>query len=105
MNAINHKLMSLEVEEDRLVGPYFIKPDEVGSSKAADKLLLYLWDDVLRHKRDQFFNHDILTFSDLSEKFYKMDVFDLFDSEYASYLKIRDSIHDNSESEGESIDA
>lgn len=78
--AMNNKLKVLRVEEDRLVGPYFIKPDEIGKSAAIDKLLLYLWDDVLRHRRDQFFDSSVRTFSDLVENFPTSDVMML--SEY-----------------------
>jgi hypothetical protein len=77
VTAINEKLKELRVEEDRLVGPYFIRPDEVGKPAATDKILLYLWDDVLRHRRDQFFSNSIRTFSDLVDNFTKYDVLQL----------------------------
>lgn len=53
ITAVNEKLKYLRVNEDRLIGPYFIKPSELHNKSAIDKLLLYLWDDVLRHKRAQ----------------------------------------------------
>lgn len=74
ITIINDKLKKLGIGEDRLIGPYFIKPSEVESRKAIDKLLLYLWDDVLRHRRDQFFAGDVFTFSDLCENFITDDV-------------------------------
>src|SRR5690606_30720253 len=77
ISAINDKLKKIGVDEDRLIGPYFIKPSEVTSSRAVDKLLLYLWDDVLRHRREQFFAGDIFTFSDLSENFVTNDVLNI----------------------------
>lgn len=77
VRAINLKLIGLGFEEDRLIGPYFIKPEEIGNRRATDKLLLYLWDDVLRHNHDSFFNSQIKTFADLSENFPVLDVFDL----------------------------
>jgi len=77
VTAINDKLKEMRVEEDRLVGPYFIRPDEVGKSAATYKILLYLWDDVLRHRRDQFFSTSIRTFSDLVDNFTKSDVLQL----------------------------
>ena len=77
VRAINYKLVTLGFEEDRLIGPYFIKPQEIGNRRATDKLLLYLWDDVLRHNHDSFFNSNVKTFVDLSEKFSTSDVFDL----------------------------
>ncbi len=77
VRSVNAKLMSLGCEEDRLIGPYFIKPEEIGNKRATDKLLLYLWDDVLRHNREAFFHAQVRTFSELSEEFSKIDVFDL----------------------------
>lgn len=77
VTALNEKLIKSRVEEDRLIGPYFIKPDEIGVVSAKDKLLLYLWDDVLRHQRTQFFATYILTFGDLTDKFSHEDVLEL----------------------------
>ncbi len=77
VRLINKKLRSrpLYLDEDKLIGPYFIKPDELGKKHAIDKLLLYLWDDVLRHSRDAFFDSNINTFSELRERFEEQDVF------------------------------
>lgn len=77
VRAINLKLTNLGYDEDRLIGPYFIKPKETGNRRATDKLLLYLWDDVLRHNRNLFFNAKIKTFAELSDGFSKEDVFNL----------------------------
>lgn len=92
VDLINKKLSSgtLKFEEDKLVGPYFIKPEEVSRKQAIDKLLLYLWDDVLRHNRDEFFNSNISSFADLSEKFEKEDVLDLMKNpKDAKYLEVK----------------
>lgn len=86
VKAINSKLISLGLNEDRLIGPYFIKPEEIGRRSATDKLLLYLWDDVLRHNRESFFNNQITTFSDLSDGFETNDVFDLLAGRQAQIL-------------------
>lgn len=78
IQLINTKLSNrLHLDEDKLIGPYFIKPDELGRKQALDKLLLYLWDDVLRHNREIFFKSSINTFSELSGKFESEDVFDI----------------------------
>lgn len=75
ITAINDKLKYLRINEDRLVGPYFIKPSELHNKSAIDKLLLYLWDDVLRHKREQgAFARSITGFSDLVDGFETSDV-------------------------------
>jgi|GEM_PF-4982831 len=68
--ALNETLKSRGVEEDRLIGPFFLsnaeRKDTATCEKAVTgKLLIYIWDDVLRHSRDGFFRKDIKTFSDL----------------------------------------
>ncbi|MGM0924041.1 MAG: AAA family ATPase [Bacillota bacterium] len=77
--CINDKLKNLEINEDRLIGPYFISPDEIeDSSSFASKLLIYLWDDVLRYKRADFFINQIRTYSELVSAYYRgQDVMDL----------------------------
>jgi len=99
VKSINAKLMSLGMEEDRLIGPYFIKPEEIGSRRATDKLLLYLWDDVLRYNRDSFFSNQIHTFADLSDRFESVDVFELLSGPYAEIMLA------HAEAEPEAIDA
>ncbi len=48
---------SLNIAEDKLLGPFFLSQTELGDSGFTGKLLLYLWDDVLRHKnRNKVFN-------------------------------------------------
>ncbi|WP_394532815.1 AAA family ATPase [Priestia aryabhattai] len=66
LNSINNKLKNLEINEDRLIGPYFINPEEIGDNNSlASKLLIYLWDDVARYKRREFFANEIKTYSEL----------------------------------------
>ncbi len=78
---INKKLKTqLKVNEDRLVGPYFLSPEEIEKDKAINKVLLYLWDDVLRHRREQFFPSTIHTIGDLLDAFPKEDVFGIKES-------------------------
>ena len=89
ITLINRKIVdSVDyVDEDRLVGPYFISPMEIGTKESTDKLLLYLWDDVLRNDRSTFFNAHIHSFSALSGRFEKEDVLNLMvDEESRAYL-------------------
>lgn len=74
VNCLNDKLKDLRIEEDRLIGPYFLRPAEIERPTSFSKLLLYLWDDVLRHKRDQFFDDSIRTVADLVFGFSQHDV-------------------------------
>ncbi|EKN5070577.1 McrB family protein [Yersinia enterocolitica] len=71
--VINALLKSFNVNEDRLIGPYFLDETELKDDFAArnalcGKLFIYLWDDVLRHKiqdRKRLFSEDVTTFGDL----------------------------------------
>lgn len=72
---MQRRIEILRINEDRLIGPYFIKPSELHNKSAIDKMLLYLWDDVLRHKRAQgAFAKAITGFSDLVDGFEASDV-------------------------------
>lgn len=93
VSALNDKLIKNHIDEDRLIGPYFIKPEEVNKKYAVDKLLLYLWDDVLRHNRENFFNKTVKTFSYLSIYFEEEDVLAL--SEYISSYTIAEPIEEH----------
>lgn len=62
----------LHVGEDRWVGPFFITPLEIegdGASRAFEKVVMYLWDDVFRNERSKFFDVEM---SSLAEVIVKM---------------------------------
>jgi len=66
-DAINKVLKSLSIHEDKLIGPYFLKVNELKDpEKVCNKLFLYLWDDVLRFQRSELM--DFESFSDLKKK-------------------------------------
>lgn len=44
-----HLIDELGIAEDRLMGPWFAKPNEMKKGKIPNKVLLYLWDDLLRN--------------------------------------------------------
>lgn len=69
--TINGYLSStLHINEDKLIGPYFLKKDELlDNNKIASKLLIYLWDDVVRHQREELFGQEYNTFSSVLENF------------------------------------
>ncbi|NOU73988.1 AAA domain-containing protein [Paenibacillus sp. LMG 31458] len=63
---INERLAEIKINEDKHIGPYFMKSGEPSNrSKIASKLLVYLWDDVVRHNRNQFFLDEYKTFAQL----------------------------------------
>lgn len=57
--ALNSRLKKLQVGEDRLIGPYFLTPAQLRApAEVLSKLLLYLWDDVLRFRQHEVFSAD-----------------------------------------------
>lgn len=71
-SSINEVLkIDLKVSEDKLIGPFFLKEDElINCDFISEKLLLYLWDDVLRISgKDIVFEEDIHSFHEVQSKF------------------------------------
>jgi hypothetical protein len=64
---INNKLIEVGINEDKLIGPFFLSHKELKSSSIDEifksKLLMYLFDDVLRHRRGTLFKMELNTFS------------------------------------------
>lgn len=60
VKLLNEHLISnsmLEIGEDRLLGQWFVKKEELDGKGIPEKVLLYLWDDLLRNEgRDLIFN-------------------------------------------------
>lgn len=60
VGLLNDHLLSnrvLAIAEDRLLGQWFVKEKELDGASIPQKVLLYLWDDLLRHEgRDHIFN-------------------------------------------------
>ena len=66
-------LRGASVSEDKLLGPYFLSPSELQSESLDDliseKVLIYIWEDVLRHgDRDIIFSTEISSFSELQKR-------------------------------------
>lgn len=58
---------NLSIPEDRLLGPWFVKSEDRNANGAIPgKVLLYLWDDVLRHHgREEIFSSEVRTYGEL----------------------------------------
>lgn len=68
--AINDHLRKRDVPEDRLLGPFFMRQDELASGQAfTNKLLLYLRDDVVRHNPEALFKGVSLSYGALAEAY------------------------------------
>ncbi|NWO06640.1 MAG: AAA family ATPase [Alteromonadaceae bacterium] len=69
--VINDALESESIPEDRLLGPWFLSSAELDTPESAKKslkgkLLLYIWDDVLRHgSKSIIFDSGIRTYGSL----------------------------------------
>lgn len=89
--AINKKLISLNVNEDKLLGPYFISEKDLKSAMQnqedfiklfKSKVLMYLFEDAAKMKRN-FFNCDKYIYSEICNEFDKkgIEVFNFSDDE------------------------
>jgi hypothetical protein len=68
--AVNNHLRSREIPEDRLLGPFFMRKEELESGQAfTNKLLLYLRDDVVRHNPEMLFRGTSLSYGALIEAY------------------------------------
>ncbi|UCA46996.1 McrB family protein [Pseudochrobactrum sp. XF203] len=64
----DYLIKQLKIDEDRLIGHRFMSDYELKKEKLSGKLLIYLWDDLLRHhKRDVLFNSAYQTYGSLHE--------------------------------------
>ncbi|AYN27721.1 type II restriction endonuclease subunit R [Buttiauxella sp. 3AFRM03] len=74
--VINEELKLLKIPEDRLLGQRFVSSSELNSPELArstlvSKVLVYLWDDVLRHGKKHyiFSTEEFNTFGDIYNAF------------------------------------
>lgn len=107
--VLNKVLLENGIYEDRLIAPFFIKPDNfikdiedqkdkngkdifwIDENAYINKLMMYIFDDILKHKktlRDKIFHKDILSFSILVKRYKKNEV--IFSDEFLSLLKQED---------------
>lgn len=98
IKAINERLIDdgPNISEDRLIGPYFVKPDKIKSNpdEAIRKILFYLWDDVLRNNgRKEIFGEENKTMNDLYENY----------KNGADVLKIKDILPPNDQAKNDKI--
>lgn len=75
---INNNLKKLKVNEDKLLGPFFLSEIELSKSQVAQvefdnifksKVLMYLYEDILKHKKGEFFATDDLTLSGIMKSY------------------------------------
>ena len=70
VHLINDHLRKFDVPEDRLLGPFFMREDELKSAQAfRNKLLLYLRDDVVRHNPEALFRGTSRSYGALADTY------------------------------------
>ena len=72
--AINARLTSLNINEDKLIGPYFINEKTLKDNKAfveafKSKVIMYLFEDAAKQRRGKVFYQEGVKYSDLCQKF------------------------------------
>jgi hypothetical protein len=69
-SAVNDQLKRRDIPEDRLMGPFFVKKEELESAHAfRNKILLYLRDDVVRHNPEVLFRGPSLGYGALADAY------------------------------------
>lgn len=87
---INDRLTQpdLNINEDKLIGPFFLSEKELESRNInfifKSKLLMYLYEDVLKHRKGKFFRSDLNTLSKVFEAYEKGE--NVFDFEITSEI-------------------
>mgnify|MGYP002516568059 CR=1 FL=1 len=112
LSAINEKLrkMNPPIPEDRLIGQFFLPKESLNSEadiqKAFKKVLIYLWDDVLRNNnRNNFFDSSVDSLSYLFENYPTKDVLQIKDSlKLSSVTSDVQPDDDSSEADTDGID-
>lgn len=74
-HAINDLLRRAKVNEDKLIGPYFMRLSDIKNAERfnrvfKNKVLMYLYEDAVRMRRDKIFvDGSSITYSQVCEKF------------------------------------
>lgn len=99
--VVNSILSTDAIPEDRHLGPWFVSENEISNSINAKKsltgkILMYLWDDVLRHsERSILFHPEIKTFGALVKKVNNGEL--IFSNHFLKRLKEIESENPGSE--------
>ncbi|MCH1962322.1 AAA family ATPase [Clostridium perfringens] len=97
--AINNELKNSRINEDKLLGPFFLSEKELKESREnfdnifKSKVLMYLYEDILKHKNIQFFKEDderkVNTLCDIMRNY---DLGKIFTFELNEYKEIEEVI-------------
>lgn len=74
---VNRLLTLFKVNEDKLMGPWFVQPesgDEISAEQFESKVLMYLWEDAARMCRQKMFPNSVTSYSELITEWRKHGV-------------------------------
>lgn len=112
--AINNFMMSdnLKVNEDKLLGPFFVSPPALNEKRFADvfkdKVILYLYEDACKTKHQKMFRSELKTYAQICDAFNKIDAGIFADGFDASDIYITDEdddqIIDDDDNQSEAVE-
>ena len=89
--------------EDKRLGAYFVRKDELSRDKFPEKALKYLWDDAFKMNRDYFFNAEMKTLDQVIETYSRAETDTLKAVlRLEVYQKMLQSVH--SKKQGDNVD-
>ena len=76
VKALNYDILARcndgMLAEDKLLGAYFVKESEIKNAQVfAEKIFMYLWNDVVKYNKEQLFSADLKTLDAAIENFVK----------------------------------
>lgn len=98
--AINNFMMSdnLKVNEDKLLGPFFVSPSALNEKRFADvfkdKVILYLYEDACKTKHQKMFRSELKTYAQICDAFNKVEAGIFADGFDASDIYVTDEDDD-----------
>lgn len=87
--AINDYLSEMKINEDKLMGPFFISPDDINDDSFDEvfknKVLMYLFEDAGKQRRSKIFKNNMNIYSEICNE-YDRHKFDIFTDEILKYI-------------------
>jgi len=103
--VINKVLVQLNVVEDKLIGPWFVKDSDLMAEVAKDtfigKICSYLWDDALKYKshNDKIFKCEIYSYGQLHQLYSNEEA--IFSEKFIEMLKDQHTAGEHGQTESE----
>lgn len=90
--AINDKLLEVKINEDKLLGPFFIPPANLADGDSFNdifksKVLLYLYEDAAKTKKGAFFKDGSATYSQICARYDSEGVDGIFNNMLLPYVE------------------